>query len=197
LYKQCPIHPKSWHTLFECITIRKSLNAPPLHQEGKRKDKEDKEGGDKLGAQDFKDPKNVINVIFSGDGGFPSKRAQKLTLHEILSVEPTTTRPLRYSGFWISFSRDDQWTSFSEVGKVNYRTEYIKFEVANFDSFYHAILNRPALAKFMAVPHYVYLLLKMPGKIGVLTLCGDLKKLYDCDRRRSSMQQLHACQNRL
>jgi hypothetical protein len=34
----------------------------------------------------------------------------------------------------------------------------------------------------MAVPHYVYLLLKMPGKTGVLTLCGDLKKSYDCDQ---------------
>jgi hypothetical protein len=34
----------------------------------------------------------------------------------------------------------------------------------------------------MAVPHYVYLLLKMPGKIGVLTLSGNLKKLYDCDQ---------------
>jgi hypothetical protein len=47
--------------------------------------------------------------------------------------------------------------------RENYRTEFIKFEVANFDSSYHAILGRPALAKFMAVPHYVYLLLKMPG----------------------------------
>ncbi|XP_025815547.1 uncharacterized protein LOC112892631 [Panicum hallii] len=34
----------------------------------------------------------------------------------------------------------------------------------------------------MAVPHYVYLLLKMPGKTGVLTFCGDLKKSYDCDQ---------------
>jgi hypothetical protein len=33
----------------------------------------------------------------------------------------------------------------------------------------------------MAVPHYVYLLLKMPGKIGVLTLRGDLKKSYNYD----------------
>jgi hypothetical protein len=65
--------------------------------------------------------------------------------------------------------------------KNNYRTEYIQFEVADFDLSYHAILGRPALAKFMAVPHYVYLLLKMPGKIGVLTLHGDLKKSYDCD----------------
>ena len=54
--------------------------------------------------------------------------------------------------------------------------------MADFDSSYHAILGRPTLAKFMAVPHYVYLLLKMPGKTGVLTLHGDLKKSYDCDQ---------------
>jgi hypothetical protein len=46
--------------------------------------------------------------------------------------------------------------------RENYRTEFIKFEVANFESSYHAILGRPALAKFIAVPHYVYLLLKIP-----------------------------------
>jgi hypothetical protein len=66
--------------------------------------------------------------------------------------------------------------------KDNYRTEYIKFEVADFNSSYHAILSRPPLAKFMAMPHYVYLLLKMPGKTGVLTLRGDLKKSYDYDQ---------------
>jgi hypothetical protein len=182
---------------------------------------------------------------------------QKLTLREILSVEPAAQRPLRYSEVPISFSRDDQWTSFSELGKFslvlvpivagsqltqvlidggsslnflftstlkkmglniskmltpsrapfygiipgnaatplgsvvlpvtfgmkdNYRTEHIKFKVADLDSSYHAILGRLALAKFMVVPHYVYLLLKMPGKTGVLTLCGDLKKLDDCDQ---------------
>jgi hypothetical protein len=61
--------------------------------------------------------------------------------------------------------------------------EYINFEVADFESSYHAILGRPALAKFMVVPHYIYLLLKMPGKSGVLTFCGDLKKSYDCDQK--------------
>jgi hypothetical protein len=66
--------------------------------------------------------------------------------------------------------------------RENYRTEFIKFEVANFESSYHAILGRPALAKSMAVPHYVYLLLKMPGWSGVLTLRGDLKKSYDCNQ---------------
>jgi hypothetical protein len=34
----------------------------------------------------------------------------------------------------------------------------------------------------MAAPYYVYLLLKMPGKTGVLTLYGDLKKSYDYDQ---------------
>ena len=37
----------------------------------------------------------------------------------------------------------------------NYCTEYITFEVTDFDAFYHAILGRPAMAKFVAVPHYV------------------------------------------
>jgi hypothetical protein len=72
-----------------------------------------------LGAQDLQDPKNVVNVIFGGDGRFPSKHVQKLTLREILSVEPATTRPLRYSEVPISFSRDDQWTSFSESEKFS------------------------------------------------------------------------------
>jgi hypothetical protein len=52
----------------------------------------------------------------------------------------------------------------------NYRTEFIKFEVADFESSYHAIFRRLALAKFMAVLHYPYLLLKMPGPNGILSL---------------------------
>jgi hypothetical protein len=59
--------------------------------------------------------------------------------------------------------------TFGETGE-NYRTEYIKFEVAYFEISYHAILDRPAIAKFMAVPHYTYLVLKMPSPVGVLSL---------------------------
>jgi hypothetical protein len=36
---------------------------------------------------------------------------------------------------------------------TNYRTEFIQFEVVDFGTSYHAILGRPALAKFMAIPH--------------------------------------------
>jgi hypothetical protein len=70
--------------------------------------------------------------------------------------------------------------TFGET-RENYRTEYIKFEVADFDTSYHAILGRPTIAKFMAVPHYTYLVLKMSSPTGVLSLQGDLKIYFDCD----------------
>jgi hypothetical protein len=66
--------------------------------------------------------------------------------------------------------------------REKYHTEYIKFEVADFETSYHSILGRPAISKFMAVPHYTYLVLKMPSPAGVLSLQGDLKISFDCDR---------------
>jgi hypothetical protein len=65
--------------------------------------------------------------------------------------------------------------------RENYRTEYIKFKVADFETSYHAILGRPATAKFMAVPHYTYLVLKMPSPACVLSLQGNLNISFDCD----------------
>jgi hypothetical protein len=70
--------------------------------------------------------------------------------------------------------------TFGET-RENNRTEYIKFEVADFETSYHAILGRPSIAKFMAVTHYTYLVLKMPSPAGVLSLQGDLKISFDCD----------------
>jgi hypothetical protein len=64
---------------------------------------------------------------------------------------------------------------------TNYQTELIQFEVADFETSYHAILGRPALAKFMAIPHYPYLLLKMLGPHRILLLRGDLKHAFDCN----------------
>ena len=60
----------------------------------------------------------------------------------------------------------------------NYRVEHINFYVTDFDTAYHAILGRPALAKFMAVPHYAYLVLKMPSPAGVLSLRANLSIAY-------------------
>jgi hypothetical protein len=48
----------------------------------------------------------------------------------------------------------------------NFRKETLTFEVVGFRGTYHAVLGRPCYAKFMAVPNYTYLKLKMPGPTG-------------------------------
>ncbi|XP_066374597.1 uncharacterized protein [Miscanthus floridulus] len=64
---------------------------------------------------------------------------------------------------------------------TNYQVEHINFYVADFDTAYHAILGRPALAKFMVIPHYAYLVLKMPSPAGVLSLRANLSVAYACE----------------
>ena len=55
----------------------------------------------------------------------------------------------------------------------NYRSEEITFQVAPFNSGYHAILGREAFKIFQAIPHYGYVKLKMPGPGGIITLVSD------------------------
>jgi hypothetical protein len=43
-------------------------------------------------------------------------------------------------------------------------------------------LGRPTLSKFMTIPPYVYLVLKMPGSCGVISIRGDIKRAFDYDR---------------
>jgi hypothetical protein len=64
----------------------------------------------------------------------------------------------------------------------NYRTEFLRFEVASFDCGYYAIISRPGLAKFMAIPHYTYMILKMPGPQGIITVCADFQGGAECFR---------------
>jgi hypothetical protein len=39
----------------------------------------------------------------------------------------------------------------------------------------------------MAIPHYAYLVLKIPGPHGVISVRGDVKHAYDCDGERYEM----------
>jgi hypothetical protein len=251
LKEKCPWHLDGNHTTEQCYQLRRALKStlePPHPHDKKGKKKHDDGNGD------FQEPDKMVNVLF---GGLPSRREQKATRREVMSIEPAVPTPLRWSEVPINISRADQWTSFSELewfplvlksvvvgsrlnkvlidggsglnvlftktlkkmkldithmltkstspfygivpgnaaiplGSVvlpvtfgesqdNYRTEYVKFEVADFETSYHAILGRPAIDKFMAVPHYTYLVLKMPRPVGVLSLQGDLKISHDCD----------------
>jgi hypothetical protein len=76
--------------------------------------------------------------------------------------------------------------TFGET-RENYNTEYINFEVVDFETSYHAILGRTTITKFMAVPHYTYLVLKMPSPTSVLSLQGDLKISFDCDTEAAEL----------
>jgi hypothetical protein len=73
----------------------------------------------------------------------------------------------------------------------HFRTDYVNFVVADFEGTYHAILGRPVITKFMAVPHYRYLVLKMPTKKGVLTLKGNVFVAYACEEDSLRIAEAH------
>jgi hypothetical protein len=64
----------------------------------------------------------------------------------------------------------------------NFHTETLIFEVVDFDGSYHTILGRLCYAKFMTVPNYTYVKLKMPGPNGIITVSGSIEKAYACGR---------------
>jgi hypothetical protein len=63
----------------------------------------------------------------------------------------------------------------------NFRKETLTFEVVGFRVTYHAVLGRPCYAKFMAVPNYTYLKLKVLGPNGVITVGSTYRHAYECD----------------
>jgi hypothetical protein len=63
----------------------------------------------------------------------------------------------------------------------NFRKETLTFEVVGFRRTYHAVLGRPCYAKFMVVPNYTYLKLKMSGPNGVITVGSTYRHAYKCD----------------
>jgi hypothetical protein len=64
---------------------------------------------------------------------------------------------------------------------ANFRKETLTFEVVGFHGTYHAILGHPCYTKFMAVPNYTYLKLKMPSPKGVITIGPSYEHAYECD----------------
>jgi hypothetical protein len=63
----------------------------------------------------------------------------------------------------------------------NFRKETLMFEVVGFRGTYHAVLGRSCYAKFMVVPNYTSLKLKMPGPNGIITVGSMYRHAYECD----------------
>jgi hypothetical protein len=72
---------------------------------------------------------------------------------------------------------------------ANFRKEKIEFKVVDWPSKYHAILGRPVFARFMAVPHYAYLKLRMPDNRGPLTISGSFAHSENCDKDFNTLSQ--------
>ncbi|SPT17660.1 unnamed protein product [Triticum aestivum] len=89
--------------------------------------------------------------------------------------------------------------SCSPIGKIkmdvlfgdkdHFRREAIWFEVVDLESPYHALLGRPALAKFMSVPHYAYLKMEIPSSKGIITVASDYKKSIECAAASSRLAE--------
>ncbi|XP_066344339.1 uncharacterized protein [Miscanthus floridulus] len=65
--------------------------------------------------------------------------------------------------------------------RANFHSEVLTFEVVDFPGSYHAILVRPCYAKFMAIPNYTYLKLKMSGPNGIITISSAFSHAFTCD----------------
>jgi hypothetical protein len=81
--------------------------------------------------------------------------------------------------FPLALGQIDLPVTFGDV--QNFCTETLTFEVVGPLGTYHAILGRPAYAKFMAVPNYTYLKLKIPGPRGIITVGPTYQRAYECD----------------
>lgn len=69
------------------------------------------------------------------------------------------------------------------------------FEVVGFRGTYHTIIGRPRYARFIAVPNYTYLKLKMSGPKSIITVGSSNEHTYNCDiecvEHREAMRTLH------
>jgi hypothetical protein len=110
LKEKCPWNLEGNHTTEQCYPLRRALKdtPEPRHPHDKKGKKNADEGND-----EFQEPDKTVNVLF---GGLPTKWSQKATRREVLNIEPAVPTPLRWSKVPITFSRANQWTSFSELG---------------------------------------------------------------------------------
>lgn len=79
--------------------------------------------------------------------------------------------PLRHLFMTVTFSAPD-----------NYHIEFLRFEVARFECGYNVNIERLGLAKFMAISHYPYMILKLSRPQGIITVQANFQGAVECDR---------------
>ena len=73
----------------------------------------------------------------------------------------------------------------------NFQRKKLTFDIAPFQSGYHALLRRTAFARFSAIPHYAYLKLKMPGPCGIVIVSGNTERSLRAEERVVALTAEH------
>jgi hypothetical protein len=127
------------------------------------------------------------------DGGSNINLLYRSSMEKLgIPVAQWKPRRLTFHGIMPGHSRTPMGRVQLEVffgEKGNSRHEPIWFKVVDISSPYHVLLGRPALAKFMAVPHYAYLKMKVPDPRSVITVSGCFKKSMECARASSQLAE--------
>jgi hypothetical protein len=129
----------------------------------------------------FMDARSGINLIYA-----KTLRAMRISLEFLKPIEcsfhgivpGSANYPLGRIALDICFGN-----------RQNYRKEKLDFEVMDWPSQYHAILRQPAFSRFMAVPHYTYQVLKMPGPRGIITIKESFELSDLCNKEFHKMAQ--------
>jgi hypothetical protein len=69
------------------------------------------------------------------------------------------------------------FVTFGDVS--NYNTEMLNFEVVDFSGPYLVILWRPCYVKFMAIPIYAYLMIKISGPVSIIAMEAKAQRVLD------------------
>jgi hypothetical protein len=116
---------------------------------------------------------SMINVLYASmldDMGVPRSKLRSSTapFHGVVpGMEALSIRQI------------DLLVTFGDL--QNFHTEILTFEVVGFSGTYHAILGRAAYTKFMAMPNYTYLKLKIPSPKGIITVGTTFEHTFECD----------------
>ena len=128
-------------------------------------------------------PKRLTKVLMDGGSGLNIMHAKML---DEMGIDWTNLHPTRAPFHGIMPGKQAMPLGQIDLpvtlgDQFNYRTETLTFEVVGFPGTFHAILGRPCYAKFMTVPNYTYLKLKMSGPHGVITIDTSFQRAYECE----------------
>ena len=107
----------------------------------------------------------LTKVLMDGGSGLNKLYASTL---DKMGIPWSSLRPSKALFYGIILGKEAMPLGFIQLNVTfglpdKFRKEPLTFKVVDFPSIYHALLGWQCFAKFMAIPNYTYLKLKMPS----------------------------------